>query len=434
MRKNDTVTMTNNVGTAVSSRRSISDANCGSLGLFGCLLRVLNLYYGHDYYKLHMNTPRLAILELDGTPYERGVAHGEALRTSIHEILGAMRDELSNTHDLPADDIIRDFLENTDFLPAIEQWTPGLFDEVRGIAAGSGANFDDLLTLNLQDEIWCYGFKTKAREWKGPYNKCTCAAAIGRHDSPTVSGQNMDVPYWHDTHQVLMRIRSHDSDVEALVFSSAGLLSLNGLNNKGVGVCVNALLELDHSHTGVPVAFVVRRALEMPDQEQAVSIIHNVPHASGQNYIISGFGQLASLECSANEVVPFAIEDQDTRTWHANEALANNNKQLFREITTDLPPDKFKPGFENSKTRMRTVAATLADPDTNIDVATLKQVFASREIPEFPISLHYNPDAGVMGFTTGCVIYEHRRENPPVLHLSPGPPDVTEFGTYDFSN
>ena len=141
---------------------------------------------------------------------------------------------------------------------------------------------------------------------------------------------------------------------------------------------------------------------------------------------------MVSLECSAKKVVRFRLKGHENRVWHANEALANNDKAFFRTLTMNLPAEKVERGRENSRTRMRTVAAMLGELNVDVDVETLKQVFASRESSGFPVSLHYDPDAGVMGFTAGCAIYEHRQEGPPVLHLAVGPPDITPFGIFEF--
>jgi isopenicillin-N N-acyltransferase-like protein len=47
-----------------------------------------------------------------------------------------------------------DFFEYAKFEGAIKKWTPDLYDEVEGIAEGSGQKLNDILVLNLLDEFW----------------------------------------------------------------------------------------------------------------------------------------------------------------------------------------------------------------------------------------------------------------------------------------
>ena len=378
-----------------------------------------------------MRTDEMPVLELKGAPRERGLAHGETLRDKIRDNLRLMKEDITRSHAVEAGTAIDEFLRDTHFIPAIERWTPGLHDELKGIAEGSGCQLHDILALNFTDELWCYGIKTRAGEWKGPYNKCTCAAAFGQEGLPTLSGQNMDIPHWHDGHQVLLRIK-HEQGLESMVFSSAGLVALNGLNNQGIGITVNAIFELDHASTGLPVAFVIRGALEKRTFAEAVDFVCTVPHASGQNYLIAGAERVISLECSAGRVVPFELGDHPGRLWHANQALINDDRDIFEQLVEGMPEKKYKRQFLNSAARVNAVKERIADPSQAVTVETLKQVFSSRDNPDFPVSYHYDVNAGILGFTAGCAIYEISGSSPPVLHLAAGPPDMTEFRTFRF--
>lgn len=75
---------------------------------------------------------KLRIIELKGTPYERGRTHGQTLKLEIQELVKRWKANLEETYSVPAATYIQRLLEATDFRPAIERWTPGLLDEVRG--------------------------------------------------------------------------------------------------------------------------------------------------------------------------------------------------------------------------------------------------------------------------------------------------------------
>jgi len=82
-------------------------------------------------------------LLLQGAPYERGLAHGETLRSQIHEVVGRWKGELARMYQMDADEAIARFIGGTDFVPAIRRWTPDLLDEMRGIAAGADMAWED---------------------------------------------------------------------------------------------------------------------------------------------------------------------------------------------------------------------------------------------------------------------------------------------------
>ena len=52
----------------------------------------------------------LNVLVLEGTPYERGRQHGEALKQEIHELIKLWKADIQNSHKVDADVLIRKFL------------------------------------------------------------------------------------------------------------------------------------------------------------------------------------------------------------------------------------------------------------------------------------------------------------------------------------
>ncbi len=68
----------------------------------------------------------------------------------------------------------------------------------------------------------------------------------------------MDLETYLQGYQVLPHIAANEKEPEQYVLSSAGLIALTGMNAKGIGVCVNTLMELKASSDGLPVARVIR--------------------------------------------------------------------------------------------------------------------------------------------------------------------------------
>lgn len=381
-----------------------------------------------------MRTEDMPVIDLQGNARQRGRQHGEALRAPIRDITRRLRESLAEAHKLDPNTIIDDFLGHTSFPDAMRRWTPDVLEEIEGIIEGSGAAPNDVLVHNLADEIWCHGFKTRVREWAGPFHHCSAAGGLGRGDAPTVAGQNMDIGSWNDGFQVLLRVSDSPDMPDALLFTVAGCVVLTGLNRFGVGVNVNSLLDLDNCGSGLPVASVIRGALCRQSAAEAVRFITGIRHASGQNYLVSGRGELHDLECSANGAVALMPPDRPAdRVWHTNHALASRDDGQYRAIVEALPAEKRSGLTLNTCTRMRALERRLADTSTPVTLDVLIETFRSSDDPSAPVSKHANREKGAMAFTAGCAIFEMPATGDPSLHLAAGPPDITNLARFDFA-
>src|SRR3954449_4246677 len=93
----------------------------------------------------------LPVVTCAGSPAERGERHGEALRGLIAEGLDRWAESIASAHGVAPDTYIASFVAGTDFLPAIRRWTPGLLDEISGIARGSAQPWQWIYASNLLD-------------------------------------------------------------------------------------------------------------------------------------------------------------------------------------------------------------------------------------------------------------------------------------------
>ena len=135
----------------------------------------------------------------------------------------------------------------------------------------------------------------------------------------------MDLPDYLDGFQIIMHIVDHITGVESLVFSVAGLVALNGLNNYGIGVVCNNLGQLNHSKDGLPVAFVHRGVLERCSITEAKAYLQGITHASGQNYLLGCPGQIIDLECSANQVSEYIQPGRLYSVCHTNHPFTSSD-------------------------------------------------------------------------------------------------------------
>ncbi len=338
-----------------------------------------------------------AIFDCRGSARERGRAHGEALRAPIGALLERWDADVAARLHRPPATLVSELVGTTGFVDAIRQHTPGLLEEVGGIAEAAGIAFDRILALNLMDEEWWFTAPAK------PRHACSLVAAAATDGRPAVLAQNMDLPELMDGAQAILRV---DGDAgPSVVLTAAGMIGLTGVNACGFGVCVNTLPMLHHSRAGLPVAFVMRGVLERESAATAAAFLADVPHASGQHYALADAAGVAGYECSAAGAV--RSDDGSGRFCHTNHPLQSG----------DLDPARRAAGEPDSHTRL---AAITAAAPTVTSGADCERVLADRDAP-----LCVVPAPGHPWITFGSIWAE--LSSPPRVRIAPGPPDRTAW-------
>jgi isopenicillin-N N-acyltransferase-like protein len=364
-------------------------------------------------------------LSLEGTAYQRGLGHGETLRAKIQELVGVWQANLSAGFQLDAGQVIHRFLQRTDFVSAIQKWTPDLLDEVRGIADGCGLSFETMLAFQLIDELWANGDLIVGEH-------CTAIGFQATAEEPAYLGQTLDVETFRDGFQFVLRITDAGSGTEALVASTAGLIGFNGINNKGVGVGVNTLLPLNSRTDGLPVACIVRGVLSCPSAQHACDFLRRIPHACGQNYLVGGPDGVIDLECSANQVVEYRPHEWKGVVWHANMPLANDDYTPgFRAA---LDKQQSSPYRQSSEVRFQSVEERLRQAPVGRRLEFIKQTVASRDSDQYPVCSigdkdEYNAQIGL--FSLASTIMNLSED--PEFHVTFTPADPSSYTRLGFA-
>lgn len=356
--------------------------------------------------------PKLRIVDLEGgTPYHMGLVHGRTLKGEIRELVKRWKADIEKTYGVPADDFIAEFLKKTDFKPAISRWTPGLLDEVRGIADAAGVDFDTMYAYQLIDELWAIGPDVMPA-------KCTTIAAGKRNGKPAYVAQTLDIPEFYHGYQTVLRVRDEKDDLETLVFTIPGVVAANGLNSRSVGVCVNAVTQLAYSTKGLPVDFVIRGILRQKTYEQAVDFLQRVQPAAPQTYVLGGPNQVSVFERSAGKMSRFVPFEGAEFSYHTNRPMINDD---FNPRFPDMlkSKDMTLESYRAQCQRFNFLGGLLKDNSAAIDLDSLQALFKDRV-------------SGINNATTyGCTIMVLGED--PELHVSPGRPDLAMFQVVKFS-
>jgi len=363
----------------------------------------------------------LKVLHLAGSGYERGVQHGRQLSSEIAALVGLWKDDLRKEAKTDPDSLIRSFLGETNFMPSIKKWTPDLLDEVRGIADGAGQPFETIFAFQLVDELWVFMDK-------GAVDRCT-SMGVARHGAhPAYVAQNMDLESFRDGFQLILHIAGTESIPEQFVFTSAGLIGVNGVNNRSIAITCNTLMQLSASSDGLPVAFIVRGLLVQTTGEDAVKFVNTVKHASGQNYIVGAGDRVYDFEASAGQVVEFRPVADGSIVYHTNHPLVNEDlKPWHLQRIQSQTAEQGSAG--NSETRLASIQKRLQRPASTIDDEVIKEALRSKDSERHPICRTLKEGTGT--FTFGATIMT--LSGTPSLQVTMGPPDVNPFVRLEFS-
>jgi hypothetical protein len=186
------------------------------------------------------NSKDVPVIELSGTGYEIGLKHGQLLKNEIAEVFLKWKQSLNNSTKRDVDSLIDAFLNATDFEPAIKKWTPEILEEVRGIADGSGQKFKDVFAFQLVDEFWVY----LDRLANSKIDHCSCIGVSSSKNHPAYVAQNMDLENYMNGYQVLLHIHGSQQLPGQFILTCAGLIVTTGMNEYGIGVNPNTLMEL----------------------------------------------------------------------------------------------------------------------------------------------------------------------------------------------
>lgn len=242
----------------------------------------------------------LPLIELMGTPYEIGLAHGKALKDRIAGFVASVTTvhQVNNIRlRTERDALIRFCMRNVGFL---EKYSASLFQEMRGIADGADVSFEEILYLNsfleLEDlRAPVLGAKNMVDALWGctSFNVTADASADGK----AYIGQSFDMEKYYEKYLVVFSITPHDGPA-MLVLSFAGVLGLVGLNSAGVAAVVNKIVAAD-ARPGVIYPFVMRKALSAERIGDALGAVIFSPRATGMNYQLAGSGAAFCAETSA---------------------------------------------------------------------------------------------------------------------------------------
>jgi isopenicillin-N N-acyltransferase-like protein len=258
------------------------------------------------------------LIDLFGSPHERGRQHGKAAPDRIKRGIAMYAESL-----LKNGDDWRVLERRAEaMVPAIEKFDAAYVEEMRGIAEGADQPFAGIVLMNARTELVVAARKQHVE--KHFPDGCTAALALpeASADGVLLHGQNWDWRAECAETGVVLRIRREDGP-DILTFTEAGGLARSGLNSAGIGLTANAL-ECDRDYQrgpGVPLPFIRRKVLESAYLASAVHTIFSTPKLGSNHMAVSHCGgQAFGFECAPDET--FWIAPDLGLYVHANHWIA----------------------------------------------------------------------------------------------------------------
>ncbi|MBL0268737.1 MAG: hypothetical protein IPP99_08760 [Chitinophagaceae bacterium] len=369
-------------------------------------------------------TKTVPVIELKGTAYNRGLQHGTQLKKEIAEVFAKWKLNIRSAVKADPDSTLTAFRNATNFKPATEKYVPDVLKELKGIADGSGQSFEDVFAFQLLDEFWVYLDK----QFNTANHHCSGIGVSATANHPAYIAQNMDLENYMHGYQVLLHHEATDQEPEQYILSCAGLIAINGINENGIGLCVNTLMDLQASSAGLPVAFVVRGILGKQNGKDALDFLQSVKHASGQNYILGIKDSVYDFEASSNQVVRFLPKAGESNiVYHTNHALANHDvKDWYKKYHQQVLADSTKNG--DSEVRFASLNQRLNKQASDISTDIIKTTLRSKDNLKNPVCRVYEENGA--GFTFSSVIYTLGGKRS--VQITYGSPDQSEYKEYFF--
>ena len=234
-----------------------------------------------------MSLQAVPVIDVKGTPRERGQQQGEGARAIIAGMLEAYRELLPTAFDGEWDEAV---LESQELLPRSEVAFPAFVDELRGISEGSGMSFEDVWLLNCYEEVAA----------GDGVMSCTSLAVQGEltSDGTVLLAHNEGWISVDRDHVYLVRCEPDDG-APFIGMTYGPLLPNVGLNAEGVGVAINSVYSTD-VQAGVPRVVLSRAVLSARTVGDAIAACLFRGRAGGYNYLLADAnGELYSVETSA---------------------------------------------------------------------------------------------------------------------------------------
>ncbi len=255
------------------------------------------------------------VLHIKGSPYEMGYQQGFLLKDDINKLVRYLFDVKAKEFKVELAAGLK-VSPNPKILVATisenqKKWVPArYYEELQGIADGSGVDYNEILVANFLPELFhCSGFALSGSATKdgtlyhGRILDYGCDWTLQDHAVLTIAEPNDAIPFANV---------SYAGFIGSVTGMNAKKISIGEMGGKGIG-----------HWDGVPMTLLVRMALEESKTlDEAIAIFRDKPRTCEYYYVIAdgNSGKAVGMEASWNkfytvgmgeshEKLPTAVKD-----------------------------------------------------------------------------------------------------------------------------
>jgi isopenicillin-N N-acyltransferase like protein len=264
------------------------------------------------------------LYEFSGTEREIGRQYGEQCKEDIKHTVEWWYSNLAQA--IPGNRSLPDMIDATKaFAEPIKNYAPEIYDQMVGIAEGSGCTFDEIVFINGGVELDA-AFPA--------FMGCTSFACSGKAtiDGKTICGQNLD---WLPGVAIYALKLKPKNKPAILTFTWAGCVAMTGISELGLSHFTNILL-CPEAQVGVPWNIICQKILCQKNVGDQMRVIAQAKRAIAFNHLLAGKdGEIISVETTPDKC-GFVLPDRDILA-HSNHYLCHFLQQDDLNEITSFP-------------------------------------------------------------------------------------------------
>lgn len=353
----------------------------------------------------------LPIIEVTGSKYEIGLQHGQKAKKQIAVNISGYKKmfmEYANISWNQAKALALTFEKN------IKEYKAEYLEEIRGIAQGSGFEYEEILALNVRSELIFQGTQMTL-------DGCTSVAVKPELtlEHEIYMGQNWDWKVSMRKGIILLKI--HQEGIpDIATITEAGMVGKIGCNSAGIGVCFNAL-GVDAFCQGIPIHIILRDILEQSLYSEAMTVV-------SKNIIGCPANIIVGHQCG--EVIDFEVEAGDFDVLYPDEGiLVHTNHFTSIKIPSNGHKDITRCGFPDTYIRYGVMKKLLNSKKGMIDLETLQNAFRHHTALDISIC-HHAECNGIHGGGIGTVFSIIMNLTRGEIYIAFGQPCQQEYYKY----
>ena len=336
-------------------------------------------------------------IEVSGPPLELGRQLGEAAAEEIRGFAAIALERVNKTVAVSRDRALETARAS---IPFIEAYSPDMMAELRGVSQGSGVELEELVLLQIRNQL--------RPEADAGCTSFSCATPGGQ-----IVGQNWDNDPALDPFTVVLT-RRPEGHPAMMDVTQAGLIAYIGLNDAGIGLCMNTLPAPSRPQ-GVPHYFTVRGIYQSRSLEGAIAAVERAQRAIPANIALATPQGPADLEVTVDAV--HLLRPQ------SGQLLTHTNHCIHPDL---VPINEHFPALIESHPRKNRIDGLLGGTDLTLD--GMKAALRDHQDHPKSICRHPNehPETGYWVSVFSVLIEADAGR----MHISRGNPCQAPYETY----